>query len=223
MNRFLRRSVYVLLAVAAILGVWLLVDQASWRLRVRPSEYFTALGALSTALTAVFSAIGTVGVLVYVVLTYKLWREAQRTNQQAQRSTEATLMSQLMIEYDNLRDSIRILQEFYKPYPTKEQAVAAFQAAKVAPDQNSQIMTQVDPSRFRVSRFFVHVRKLANTEYLSTDLIKAALDRAAMQDVFLELVDPLDEAINRVRGRAHDAEDREFFQRLVDELGAHSP
>ena len=125
-------------------------------------------------------------------------------------------MSQLMMEYDNMRDSIRRVQDFYESYPNNHPAaVGAFRNALTAPDQNSEIMQQVDPARFRASRFFVRIRKLSNAGFLSRRIIWLALQRAAIEDVFLELVDPLDQVINAVNNRPQSIADRDFFRQLL--------
>jgi archaellum biogenesis ATPase FlaH len=190
--------------------MWVLLDQVSWHIRFRPSAYLTALGTFSAAVTTIVSTVAAAGVLVYVILTYRLWQETRRTN-------EATLMSQLMVEYDNMRDAVRVVQDYYLGFSDRQQALEAFRQARVAPDQNNDIMLTVDPSRFRVSRFFVRVRKLSRAGFLSRRIILAALGRAAIQDVFLEHIDPLDQVISRLTYNRENITDRDFFRQLLED------
>jgi hypothetical protein len=196
-------------------GLWALLDQVSWRIRFRPTEYLTALGALSTAVTAILSMVASVGVLVYVVLTYRLWQETHRSNEDTRRTSEATLMSQLMVEYDAMRDSTRAVQSFYRRFPTKEAALDAFRNARSTGDQSTDIMQQVDTARFRVSRFFVRIRKLSTAGFLSRRIVWLALQRAAIEDIFLELIDPLDQVISQLTYGRESVADRDFFQGLL--------
>jgi hypothetical protein len=203
----------VVIAVAA----WLLLDQLAWRIRFRPNEYLVSLGVLSAAVTAIVSTIAAVGVLVYVVLTYRLWQETQRANEAARRTNEATLMSQLTVEYDNLRDSIRTVQDFYRQYPNRQAALNAFRDILTASVKESQITQVVDPARFRVSRFFVRIRKLSKADFLSRRIVWLALQRAAIEDVFLERIDPLDQVINSLNNRPPSIADRDFFRQLLED------
>jgi MFS superfamily sulfate permease-like transporter len=212
--RAIRWTVAAVLLAAA---TWLLVDQVSWRLRFRPTDYFAALGAFSTALTAVVSTVAAAGVLVYVALTYRLWQESRASNENAHRTSEATLMSQLMVEYDSMRDAVGTIQDYFRRFPTKEAALEAFQSARTAPDQNSEIMQQVDPARFRVSRFFVRIRKLSKAGFVSRRIVWLALQRAAIEDVFLDRVDPLDQVISRLTYGRENVTDRDFFRQLIDD------
>jgi hypothetical protein len=126
-------------------------------------------------------------------------------------------MSQLMVEYDSMRDAVRTIQDYFRRFPTKEAALEAFQRARTATDQNSDIMQQVDPARFRVSRFFVRIRKLSKAGFLSRRIVWLALQRAAIEDVFLDQVDPLDQVISRLTYGRENVTDRDFFLQLIED------
>lgn len=143
--------------------------------------------------------------------------EAQ--NQLARRTSETAIMSQLMVEYDSMRDSIRVLQTFYRKHGSRENAAQVFRQGRIAPDQNNEVMTSVDPARFRVSRYFVRIRKLSTAGFLSPDLVRRALSREAIQDIFLSLVDPLDQVINDVANKKRSVADRDFYDALVSDEG----
>jgi hypothetical protein len=144
----------------------------------------------------------------YVRLTQLLWRETQRTNQ-------ANLMQQLMVEYDGLRDSVITIQEWYRESASAGvDPLQRFDEA-TAVDDVDYAVERVDDARFRVSRFFVKIRKLSLAGFLERRIIVLALNRAPMADVFLSLVDPLDQVISaRVYGRTN-VTDREFFGGLI--------
>jgi hypothetical protein len=139
----------------------------------------------------------------------------EKQNEQTRSSYEAAVMSQLMVEYDGMRDSVRTLQEFHNRHRPLRNALESFRSGRTAPDQNNPIATTIDASRFRVSRFFVRVRKLSTGGYLSRRIIWRALGRAAIEDVFLGLVDPLDQVVNEIAGNPTSVADREFFTQLV--------
>jgi hypothetical protein len=195
--------------------MWFLLDQVAWHIEGRRTSYVASLGALSTAATAVVSTIAAIGVMVYVVLTYRLWEQSRLQNLATRRVHEAAVMSQLMVEYDGMRDAVRTLQDFFKQFPTREQAVDAFRNARGAPDPNSREMQVVDPARFRVSRMFVRARKLARAGYVSRRIVFLSFNRQAIEDVFLALVDPLDEVIAVAHRGAPSLADREFYRQLL--------
>jgi hypothetical protein len=213
----MRTMKWAIAIVLFALAMWILLDQVSWHIRFRPANYLTSLGAASTALTAILSAIAAAGVLVYVVLTYRLWRETQRSAEDARRTTEATLMSQLMAEYDSMRDSVTKVQDFYRRFDSADEAVETFHKARASRDLDSDVIREVDPARFRVSRFFVRIRKLARAGFLSRRIVWLALQRAAIEDVFLGQVDPLDQVISELTYGRRNVVDRDFFRQLLQE------
>lgn len=169
-------------------------------------QHATAWVAVQTVATVLaFAAAG-----VYVVLTYLLWRQNHRSDQ-------AVLMQQLMVEYDELREHVHTLQQWYKGSASAgADAVQRFDDA-TADDPMSDEVEYVDAARFAVSRFFVKVRKLCLEGFLERRIVIAALNRAPMEDVFLSLVDPLDQVI-AARGAGRNVVDRDFYRSLVDEL-----
>jgi hypothetical protein len=195
--------------------MWVVMDRASWFLQSRPAQYNMALAALASAVTSIVSAIAGIGVLVYVVLTYRLWKETARSNEEAKRTNEATLMSQLMVEYDSMREDVRVVEDYYRGFPDAEQALEAFRRAQTAQDRGDDVMRVVDPSRFRLSRFFVRIRKLSVGGFLSRRIILTALGRAAIEDLFVGQIDPLDQVIARIAYKKDNVLDRAFFCEIL--------
>lgn len=142
--------------------------------------------------------------------------EAQNTH--TRRAAEAAIMTQLMTDYDGLRDAVQELQRFYFEYQLREHAFNAFRNGRRAPNQNNDITERYDPARFRISRFFVRVRKLSLGGYISKEIVFRALGRSAIEDVFLELVDPLDQVVNELAGRSASVADRNFYTKLLEEF-----
>jgi len=139
----------------------------------------------------------------------------EEQNAQARRTSEAAIMSQLMVEYDSIRDSIRTLQKFYEEHKPRENALETFRHGRLAKDQNNDVAALIDPGRFRVSRFFVRIRKLSTGGYLSRPVVWRALSREAIEDVFLELVDPLDQVVNEIAKKLRSVADHDFYQTLI--------
>jgi len=212
MKRFIALGIAVLLLATAM---WILLDRASWCLQSRPAQYHLALAGLASAVTSIVSTLAALGVLIYVVLTFKLWQETARTNAEARRTSEATLMSQLMVEYDSMRDSVRVIEDYYRGFPDREQALDAFRLAQTAQVRSNDIMRVVDPSRFRLSRFFVRIRKLSVGGFLSRRIIFMALGRAAIEDLFIGQIDPLDQVITRLALNRDSFADRDFFSTML--------
>ena len=139
----------------------------------------------------------------------------QEQNEQARRTAEAAIMSQLMMEYDGMRNDIRIVQRFYEDSGNPEQALEAFRRGRTALDQNNPVAITLDQSRFEISRFFVRVGKLSTRGYLSRRIIWRVLGRQAIEDVFLNLVDPLDQVVNQIAGNPRSMADHDFFRQLL--------
>lgn len=168
------------------------------------------------------SAIATVGAAVaawwYVQLTRRLWEATRDQVQMLTKTRETELMQQLMLDYDRLRDSISFIRAYYMDCaasgPTdpferfKEEMTLNLHGGTIS-DTNAH---NLDDHRHRVSRFFVRTRKLIRGDYLSEDVLVKALDRAAIEDVFLKLVDRLDEA---KAGSHYKSDDREFYTDLL--------
>jgi len=171
-----------------------------WSVDARHATAWTAVQTVATVLA--FVAAG-----IYVVLTYFLWRQNHRTNQ-------AVLMQQLIMEYDGLRNDIRTIQQWYMESASSSvDPVARFEEA-VSVDFVPGDAQAVDDARFAISRFFVKIRKLCLAGFLERRIEVLALGRAAMEDVFLGLVDPLD----RVKaGGKYGKSDRDFFTDLVED------
>ncbi|MEQ1896078.1 MAG: hypothetical protein ABL971_01665 [Vicinamibacterales bacterium] len=144
----------------------------------------------------------------YAVLTRRLLRETS-----AQRQTDLAL--RLMEEYDALRAAIQNVQEWHlESAAAGVNAVERFREA-LELDFATDDSKLVDDSRFKVSRFFVKVRKLSLAGFLDRRLIAAALSRAAVEDVFLGLIDPLDQVVScRHYGRPN-ITDRDFYRDLA--------
>jgi hypothetical protein len=165
----------------------------------------SALSAVAAIATAIFTLAAAVAAIIYVVLTHRLWREAAKDR-------EAQLMLRLMEGYDNLRDAIDELRGWY--LECAEGGVDACERFKEATgeDNPDERTLWIDAQRFRVSRFFVTVRKLTRAGYLSEDIVWQALESRAISEVFLELVDPLD---NAKVGLKYAGVDRAFYQGLL--------
>jgi hypothetical protein len=129
-------------------------------------------------------------------------------------------MSQLMDEYDGLRDAARTVQDFYRGFPTTQAALDAFRTAYAARDATSDIMVRVDPARFKLSRFFVGMRKLSRAGFLSRRIVWLAMQRAAIEDVFLAQIDPLDQVIAESAHGRRNVSDRDFYRELLAEFQA---
>jgi hypothetical protein len=170
----------------------------------------SAVSAFAAVATAVFTFAAAVAAIVYVVLTHRLWREAAKDR-------EAQLMLRLMEGYDGLRGSIEDIQGWY--LESAEAGVDACERFKEATgeDNMDKRTAWIDDQRFRVSRFFVSVRKLTRAGYLNEDLVWDALGGQAIDDVFLKLVDPLDAA---KAGHRYGVSDKAFYQALLQK---HSP
>jgi len=151
---------------------------------------------------------------LYVVLTFQLWQEAARQIETQRRIAEATLMQSLMVEYDGMRDDVQRVRDFYAAFSSKQEAVAVFAENRQA-QRLDWIGLRVDPSRFRISRFFVKVRKLSKAGYLDERVVVAALGQSHIQYMFLDLIDPLDqECYVLLRGHKTSA-DRLFYEGLA--------
>lgn len=190
----------VALAVVAL-------DQGAWYLRWRSSEYLTTLIALATATAAV-------GALVYVWLTYQLWRQAAR-------QTESALMQGLMSEYDNLRQHVQGIQDWYDRHEDRAAALETFHGLRSLKSVEERHKANKglgwpDDHRFKISRYFVKVRRLAEAGYLPLDLVQMSLEQGAIK-MFLELVDPMDEVVCRTSGKQPVTDDRDFFRRLLND------
>jgi hypothetical protein len=72
---------------------------------------------------------------------------------------------------------------------------------------------RVDAHRFRISRYFVTIRKLVETDFLSERVVIAAVDLSAIE-VFLDLIDPLDEV--KAALPTYSSADKQFFLELSE-------
>src|SRR5688572_1218321 len=151
--------------------------------------------------SALFTAVAAIAAIVYVELTRRLWQEAAKQR-------EAGLMLMLMNDFDSLRGSVQSIREWYI-----ESASGGLDPVERFSDAMSTDFgeersraEQIDGHRFTVSRFFVRTRKLVRAGYLSEEIVSAALQGRAIEDVFLKMVDPLD-AVRPHYGQA----DRRFY------------
>lgn len=103
-------------------------------------------------------------------------------------------MQQLMVEYDSLRPSIRELRDWYQRSFNGMDPIKAFAEGIARNEPND--ARKLDEHRFRVSRFFVKIRKLTLANYLPEEIIVAALHRQAIR-TFLDRVSPLDATLRR--------------------------
>lgn len=197
---------FAAVVIASGMFAWIGIRQIAWFFVSPSNDYLTALGSISALATAAFTAAAAVAAFIYVALTYGLSAQGHRVQQ-------TTLMQQLMREYDDLRDDITIVRTFWMEHGGN--SVEAFREAKAEADENSDVLRRIDPARFRISRFFVKIRKLMAAGFLERDIVVAALDRAGIEKVFLPFVDPLDQVIRAVAYGSGDKRDRDFFKDLL--------
>lgn len=210
----------VLAALLFLAGVWGMVGFAA-RVQDNPA-WVAALSAVASAVTAVMTALGVVGAFCYVALTYRLWLEARRQADQHAQEARFAAMEALLAEYDGLRDSMRAVSDWFarnarSTVPSVEDPVQAFAMALSAPDRNN-LAWELSPERFRVSRFFVRIRKLVDAGHLPRDLVVLSLDKPAIA-FFLDRIDPLDQAVRSVAGLPPNRADELFYRSLLAEYG----
>jgi hypothetical protein len=161
------------------------------------------------------SAVATVGAavaaVVYVCLTYGLWKAAAAQVRTAHTTRETELMLRLMTDYDRLRPEVNTLRQWWGHGRERDEMFRLFRDESNTAAQRGELYN-IDEARYALSRFFVRIRKLAKKEYLSEDVIVAALDAKAIAKVFLEWVDPLDELVS---GPDFQSTDREYFSDLL--------
>jgi len=147
-------------------------------------------------------ALATIGALIAAVV---LWDETAK-----QRETE--LMLRLIEEYDGLRVSADFVHSYYR-WCLNHGPVDPIRnfSENIHPDVREERATEVDDARYEVSRFFVKIRRLVTTRYLSEHIVLNSLDRRAVE-MFLEKIDPLDEA---KAGSNYQRADRDFFSALL--------
>jgi hypothetical protein len=176
--------------------------------------YFTAKGNGAegwVASGAVGGWVAAFATIAYVIFTVRLWRAAVEQVRSQRRTSEAAMMLSLITDYDQRREDIQVIRQFCDQHTYK--APEMFQWLKS--DSGSQVAKVVDPARFRISRSFVRIRKLADAGYLDRRLIVAALDEPAIR-LFLDKVNPLDATISPPTSREMDR-DRVFFTELLHE------
>ena len=148
---------------------------------------------------------------VIVFLNWRLWKTTARDAQRARRQSELVLVERLMTEYDGMRDSIQALQA-WKDTRGGADFVETFRVGLRDRHENIQ---QIDEHRHRVSRFFVRLRTLAERGLVDEEILRASLHRRAVQDVFLDLVDKLDEVVCEVSQTPFGDADRKFYQAVL--------
>jgi hypothetical protein len=122
----------------------------------------------------------------------------------------------LMVEYDNLRDSISFIRSWFiecassGPIDPIERFTDELGLEGV--DNSTPRAEALNDHRFRVSRFFVRIRKLVRAGYLTEKLVSEGIGGEAIEEVFLGMVDPLDAA---KAGHNYGAVDRLFYTELL--------
>lgn len=171
-----------------------------------------------SAVSALATVFASVAAWWYVRLTHRLWQATRDQIQMLATTRETALMQQLMRDYDRLRDSIAFIHAYYldcarngptDPIKRFDEEMALNVYGSGVSDTNAHCL---DDHRHRVSRFFVRTRKLIRAGYLGEDILVRALDRRAIEEVFLQLVDRLDEA---KAGSRYKREDRDFYTDLL--------
>jgi len=163
-----------------------LIDLIRWS--VAPDHQTAWIALQTVATTLAFAAAG-----IYVWFTYQLLKEAA-----ANRKTE--LMLRIVKNYDDLREEIAKIRSFYSE--------CASQGTQ--PWQKTSWPEEFDDARFRVSRYFVVIRRLVNAGLLSEEVVRESLDSRAI-DLFTSFIDPLDKA---KLGSNYRDTDLEFFESL---------
>ena len=181
----------VALALAALAIAWVFPT-----LRKLDGTGWTAVGALGSWVSGALTA-------AYVVLTYWLWRDSKR-------AVEVQIVQSLMEQYDNLRPHILLLRRWYMSAAAAGRDPVDLYSHEIGLDGLD--VPEVDESRFLISRLFVRARKLVEAGYLEAELVAKAFGGQAIEDVFLKLVDPLDEVRS---GKGSGRADEIFYRRLL--------
>ena len=158
------------------------------------------------------------GIIVY--LNWHLWKTAAADAQRSRRQSELALVEGLMTEYDQMRDSIRELQQWKQR--NGDRFIESF---KTGMRSGSATVHAIDTHRHRVSRFFVRLRRLSEAGFLDQDIVRISLVPRAVEEVFLELVDQLDEAVCEMNSTPFGDSDRVFYRefcRKVPDPDEHS-
>ncbi len=87
-------------------------------------------------------------------------------------------------------------------------AIQRYESGLRAPNGPNEA-TEMGDSRRKVSQYFLRVRALCQKEMLDADLVATTLGAEPVQ-VFLLYVDPLDEVVCRVAGKAHNTAERNY-------------
>jgi hypothetical protein len=166
-----------------------------------------------TEASAVFTGAAALAALVYVFQNHRLWQVSFLQQQEASRQNEAQLMLLLMNGYDELRDSVDNLRSWFLECSSSgpTDPIERFRD-EIFWDSDNERALRLDGHRFRISRFFVRARKLSRAGFLSERILRDALGGVAIEDVFLGIVDPLDEA---KAGPSYGLEDRRFYSNLL--------
>jgi hypothetical protein len=171
---------------------------------------WNAVSAISTAAAAA------TGIFV-MILTYMLLRSTRDQVRQQRIASEAELMQRLMERFDALLNDNRRIHALWETYSadTPRRFVVAVNGGEplMIGDTRS-----FENSRHNVSRFFVSIRRLVESDRLPEDVVVSALEAAAFR-FFVERVDPLDQAI---AGKFHDDTDRRFYLNLLARLQSAS-
>jgi hypothetical protein len=188
------------IAFAVLLALTFLLPW--WPLNWSGKDYWEVVGNLATVIASILG-------VVFVALNYGMWREAALQR-------EGALMLQLTEGYDRLREDVDLLRQFYIECaangPTDPIERFRYDVAGLDFTFDQQVAS-LDDARFRISRFFVGIRRLVKAGFLSERVVIAALNRRAIEYVFLKLVDPLDEA---KAGTRFNPTDRDFYRALLN-------
>lgn len=185
-------------AVAVLLVTWFIHE--SWP-PSDPPMFWVTLAA------AVFA-----GLIVF--LSWRLWTTAARDAHRAQRQSQLELVERLMTEYDQMRESIQALQEWKRTRGGAD-FVETFRVGLRDKHEN---ISKIDEHRHRVSRFFVRLRRLTEHGFVDVDILRISLYRRSVQEVFLDLVDRLDEVACEVNNKHFGDADRKFYRAFLKQL-----
>jgi len=156
-----------------------------------------------------WAEIQTIATVLAFVAAYWLLRETTVARQ-------TDLMLKLMEEYDQLRPSIEVIRHWYiESAEASADPLERFDEARLNDFVGDPTAAELQQSRHAVSRFFVKIRKLAKARMLNERVIVAALSREAVEDVFLKLVDPLDQVISKRSHGRPNITDKKFYEQLA--------
>ena len=147
-------------------------------------------------------------VLAYVVLTWKLLRTTSAGVRHSWTANQAGLLKSVLEEYAAMAEDVAEVRRWWQQDPNT--AISRYEQGLKAP-HDPNVATKMSTSRRRLSQYFLRLRAFCEKEMLDAGLVADTLGEEAVQ-VFLLYVDPLDETVRRVSGKAHKMAERDYFR-----------